>query len=562
MYKPGHNPNPTPENISVSISDTSETMSVGDIYQLTATVIPAEPAKTVSWYTYDSSVATVDAGLVRAVGVGTATIRAYYEDTVSGNVYFADCDITVNDIPATLPDIKVTVSDTSITKYVGETHQLTATVTPAEPVKTVSWYTYNSSVATVNATGLVKAVGAGTTKIRAYYEDTVMNKVYFADTTITVIMRVSQYIPVIDKQTQNLNNLLDNINNTSGKEFTFKAENSGSGSPARVVLPMEAIDKMQSKGIESIKIVTDTATLLIKPDAFDKKDISSVTVEVKKANAELTSAQQRIVGDRPVYDFKILTKKSDGSEGTISSFAKPVEVVIPYILAAGEDPRKVTVFFIDENGKLENRGGTYDAATGTITFKTNHFSKYFAQHNNISFKDLGNVAWAQEQIGVMTAKGIINGTGEGNFSPDSNITRGDFLLLLVKTLGLSATVDSNFSDVKPTDYYYEAIGVAKKLGLTKGTGSNTFEAEKEISRQDMMVLVAKAMKVAGKLQNTGVPSDLEVFKDKNSVAEYAAADVATLVKAGLVKGSGSNIEPNGSTTRAEAAVLLYRIYSK
>lgn len=142
------------------------------------------------------------------------------------------------------------------------------------------------------------------------------------------------------------------------------------------------------------------------------------------------------------------------------------------------------------------------------------------------------------------------------------IVRENKDIMLVRTLGLSAKTDSNFSDVKPEDYYYEAVSTAKKLGITGGTGKNMFNPEVSITRQDMMTLIFNAMRVAGKLNTTGAALDLDKFSDKGNIAPYAVESVAAMVKEGLVTGDGISINPAANATRAETAVLMYRIYNK
>jgi len=112
-----------------------------------------------------------------------------------------------------------------------------------------------------------------------------------------------------------------------------------------------------------------------------------------------------------------------------------------------------------------------------------------------------------------------------------------------------------------SDYYYDAIGIAKVLGIAKGQGDFKFNPEESISRQDMMVIISRAMKLVNKISTTN-GGNLDNFTDKNEVASYAAEDVALLVKDGLVKGSNNEINPLDNTTRAEAAVLIYRMYNK
>ena len=106
------------------------------------------------------------------------------------------------------------------------------------------------------------------------------------------------------------------------------------------------------------------------------------------------------------------------------------------------------------------------------------------------------------------------------------------------------------------------MGIAKKLGLASGVGNNLFNPQENISRQDMMVLTARALEKLKKLQAANDADLLDKFSDRQDISGYAAESVMTLVKEGLISGDGYKLNPLGRTTRAEAAVFLYRIYNR
>ncbi|WP_223706901.1 Ig-like domain-containing protein [Flavobacterium potami] len=161
----------------VSVSPASATIGLGTTQQLNATIAPANATnQNVTWTSSNTAVATVNtSGLVTAVAAGTATITV---KTVDGNKT-ATSAITV----ATIPVASVAVSPTTASLYAGNTQQLTATVSPTNATnKNVAWSSSNTAIATVNSSGLVTAVAAGTATITTTTQDG--NKT--ATATITV----------------------------------------------------------------------------------------------------------------------------------------------------------------------------------------------------------------------------------------------------------------------------------------------------------------------------------------------------------------------------------------
>ena len=152
----------------VTLDKTSAELTEGDVTVLTATVNPSNASnKNVYWTSSDSSVATVDnSGKVTAVKAGSATITVTTED--GGKT--ATCSITVNE--KVYPVISVTLDKTSVELTEGDITVLTATVNPSNASnKNVYWNSSDSSVATVDNSGKVAAVKAGSATITVTTED-------------------------------------------------------------------------------------------------------------------------------------------------------------------------------------------------------------------------------------------------------------------------------------------------------------------------------------------------------------------------------------------------------
>ncbi|MBQ7036804.1 MAG: S-layer homology domain-containing protein [Clostridia bacterium] len=179
----------------------------------------------------------------------------------------------------------------------------------------------------------------------------------------------------------------------------------------------------------------------------------------------------------------------------------------------------------------------------------------FSHLKNSKFNDVMPYPWAVNAIATLEEKGIVNKVSDTWFGPGQNITRADYAMFLVRTLGLTGSGE-NFADVDPAAEYAKELAIGKANGVINGIGDNKFNPEAEITRQDMMTMTSRALKLAG-------AADLSAFSDASGIADYAQSHVAAMVAEGLIKGNADGtINPRGNTTRAEAAVIMQRIINK
>ncbi|MBQ7037440.1 MAG: S-layer homology domain-containing protein [Clostridia bacterium] len=180
----------------------------------------------------------------------------------------------------------------------------------------------------------------------------------------------------------------------------------------------------------------------------------------------------------------------------------------------------------------------------------------FSVLKNSKFNDVIYYPWAYNAIATLEEKGIVNKVSDEWYGPERNITRGDYAMFLVRTLGLTEGAGENFADVDPSAEYAKELAIGKAAGIINGVGENRFNPEAQITRQDMMTMTSRAMKLAG-------AADLGSFSDSGNIADYASSHVAAMVAEGLIKGNADGtINPLGNTTRAEAAVIMQRILTK
>lgn len=291
--------------------------------------------------------------------------------------------------------------------------------------------------------------------------------------------------------------------------------------------------------------------------------VSEIGVNIASIDpSSLSDDVKAKVGNRPIIGLSLVT---DGRRVAYDSMKMPVKIEIPYEAKAEEhgNPEHIVIVDIDDQGNIHPvPNGKFDVNTGKVIFTTTHFGSFSVVYVNKSFQDVDDYEWAKKPIHVLAAKGVINGTGVETFSPGENITRADFVTLLVRALELKAEYTEGFADVEEGSYYSESVNIAKKLGIVKGTGDNKFDPTVTISRQDMMAMTAMALKASGKKLKEAATVDIAGYEDAVDIADYARDSVAVLVKNGIVLGNGKQIHPNGKSTRAEVAVMLYRIINK
>lgn len=176
---------------------------------------------------------------------------------------------------------------------------------------------------------------------------------------------------------------------------------------------------------------------------------------------------------------------------------------------------------------------------------------------NKYFDDLGSVAWAVESINTLAEAGIVTGTGDRQFSPEVNVTRAEFVTMLMRAYGGDITpAELTFSDVNAGEWYYEPIAKAVALGSATGYDNGSFGINDNISREDMMVMAYRTMKAL----NIAVPKskDYENFSDQGAISDYAEEAIEAMYCAGIINGVGSNqLNPKGNADRAQSAKILY-----
>lgn len=161
--------------------------------------------------------------------------------------------------------------------------------------------------------------------------------------------------------------------------------------------------------------------------------------------------------------------------------------------------------------------------------------------------------WAKEQIQAALEKNLASGTSEGTFEPDRNITRCEYIHLLVRYADLKTTsFFSAFNDVHSDSWYFPAIVTAETNGIIKGYEDGGFHPFEPITREDAITFFCRAYNLEPSLNDTHFS-----YSDLDDISDYAKNYIYYALKNGIISGYQNNVlKPKNFVTRAEAVVML------
>lgn len=176
------------------------------------------------------------------------------------------------------------------------------------------------------------------------------------------------------------------------------------------------------------------------------------------------------------------------------------------------------------------------------------------------FWDLDGYDWAKEAIDTLKEKNIISGYPDGSFMPSREVSREEFVKMLILALGITEfTGENSFSDVSLGSWYEPYINTAVDKGIVTGISGESFGIGSGIQRQQMAVMVYRASE--GKRFTS--EREYSGFADEEKIADYAKEAVKALYSAGKINGIGDNVfAPEDILTRAEAAQIIYEVFCR
>ena len=491
-------------------------------------------------YALAEGTAKVQAVLMPATTISVATKGTLVEDEIAPLAQ----QLTS---PATLPSSILRIKEFNVRVYTGSTPPAPSTPSTPEPTPkpVVPEIQENNKISTSAEVDVLVKDGDAVAKI----DDKVIEKL------IEESAKATEKIKAEDKDTVVTQILVLKLQNTSGSTSTD------------VQLSKASLEKLAAVEKLELQIVSDVADTKLDSKALNaiaqSKEVSSeiaIIIEktdaqsVLQSNANKAAELKPILENRPVYNLEVI---SNGK--SVKSFGEGyARVTVPYALKANENPFSIVVYGISETGEREVLRGHYDSESNTVNLALPTAGIFVLGYNKVDFKDVVDGQWYSNAVNFIAARGITSGIDKDVFGLEQSVTRGQFITMLSKAYGIKPMTGDNFSDVKPGSYYEGYAAAAKQLGISSGVGNNKFDPEKEISRQEMMVLFYNYLKATNQLPE-GSGKKASDFSDVQDVAPWALEGINYFTSNGILTGSNNNIRPTGISKRSEFAQILYNL---
>ncbi|MED9780500.1 MAG: S-layer homology domain-containing protein [Peptococcaceae bacterium] len=537
---------------SVSLNKNNLTLDVGKSETLTATITPSNATnQNVTWESSDSngivtiSPDTADSknATITATGAGTTTIKA----TADGKS--AECSVTVK-APTTIPVTGVSLNKASTTLTVGDTETLTATVAPEDATnKAVTWSSNDSTVVTVDESGKVTAVAPGEATITVTTEDG--SKTANCAVTVyakTAITTQPQSVSVTEGQSATFSVT------ASGDNLRYQWQiNSGNGWSAIT----GATDASYTIDRTTTAMSGNQYRCIVTGDGGETTS-SAATLTVRSYEPPYTGKYSyeivSDVGENGTIDVDRYATEGDQVTITVS----PDEAYLLDDLTVTSGGKDVALTD-NGDGTYTFTMPSADVKISATFAEDPDWTEPEEPATDVSdiFLDIAPNAWYKDAVQYAYAGGLMTGVSANEFAPEQTTTRAETCSMLARLEGVESAESAGFADVAANDWYATAVNWAAASGITSGTGDGNFSPNTAITREQLAAILMNYAQYKG--QDVSARATLDTYNDATAISSWANDVMSWAVAEGLLTGvTADTLQPQGNATRAQVAAILER----
>ncbi|MGE6665326.1 glycosyl hydrolase 53 family protein [Paenibacillus xylanexedens] len=321
---------------------------------------------------------------------------------------------------------------------------------------------------------------------------------------------------------------------------------------------------IRSEEVKSLDVVVGQTTVRVPLRSLPltiAETAGTFDIVVAKGSTDtLSTSQKAAIGNHAIVDVNLLMNNKP-----LQWTNRAVEVALSNV----EQPKKndvvMVVHSISTSGEMKPvTYSKYDDKTKTMAFKPLESGSYVIAEVEVPLHDLQNHNWAIQEVQNLYGKGIITGMSATRFAPQGELTRAQFLQMIIKGIGDTRQPDPSISvptDVKEGQWYANSVRLGIEMNIIQGRADGSFGANERISREDMAVMLNRALKVVQRDQDaTNAVQGNMMFVDNTEIAAYAKEAVASMQQLGLLNGMpDGTFAPKETANRAQGAVAVARL---
>lgn len=330
-------------------------------------------------------------------------------------------------------------------------------------------------------------------------------------------------------------------------------------------LPVSSLGAwVQTQVLQSLELRVGQTSVRIPMKSLQEIHASTAkTLDVvisKGSTSNLSKEQKAVIGNHSVTDVKLLV---DGKvlpwtnraiEVAFSGIAKPkAEDTVPVVQSLSPDGQMKTVLY-----------SAYDESAQVMTFKPLQSGSFVIVEVNVPLTDIQAHAWAENEVKSLYGKGIVSGVSKNRFNPLGELTRAQFLHMVMQGIGnphAPNTTGYLLSDVSAGQWYTDSIRLGLEMNIIQGRPDGSFGVHDRVTREEMAVILERVMQAVKQDETSGLDvSTGAEFRDNEDIAGYAKQAVSSIQRLGLLKGMGDgNFAPKQTANRAQGAVVVARM---
>ena len=362
---------------------------------------------------------------------------------------------------------------------------------------------------------------------------------------------------------------------------------SGGSSTSTTTSSQQAIDKIENaKNGEVVKITLSTGNTKLDQEVFEKLAGRDVTLEISLPNGALWTVNGVDIPENadlsdldlgmnmgtssiPVTVFNAITGEVETVQFTLKHNS---EFGFTMMLTAPLDKEYADLwanlyYYNARTEELEFQSAHKIGANGTVGLPLTHGGQYAIVIDDrdhtpkaFPFADVKESDWYYDAVDFVYQNELMNGTSASRFDPNGTMNRAMLVTILHRQAGEPVVNYAlPFDDVTEGTWYTEAVRWAASEGIVTGMTETAFAPDAPITREQFATILYRYAQQSGADVSVGETTNILSYADALDVSEYAIPAMQWACGAGIVEGSGANLNPQGQTTRAEAAIMLMRL---